>query len=320
MTQIPITRLLRIGLISILLSACADMGVLKADQDDDGNNGYAGAFLIGKLAQNNNDFAQAADRLGKVLAISPEINELQRRAFLAYLNDGRFDMAAPLAQTLIAHSSHGQLFMALSLVHRDIKAGDFTKAQSHLAHLTDHKLAEAVRPLLTAWLLAGEGKHTEALNLLTPIIETSELKRLIVYHTGLIAWQAGDLEAAESFLAQAYGPPETASVRVVEQLGYLFEATGRKQRAELLFQTYLDRHPQSLIMPAHLARLKAGQAARRLISTPQQGLAEMFLDFGAILAGENAADQQLWSSHAMQMICAPMMRRPGSCSARPWTP
>ena len=300
MIQIPISRLLRIAVISVLLSACADMRVLKADQDNEGGNtGYAGAFLIGKFAQNNNDYAEAADRLGKVLAISPQIGELQRRAFLAYLADGRFDAAAPLAETLIGNASHGQLFMVLSLVHRDIKAGDFSKAKSHLQHLADRKLAEVVRPVLTAWLLAGAGKHTEALHLLNATLETSEFKQLLSYHAGLIAWQAGEPGTAERFLAQAYGQPETASVRVAEQLGYLFEATGRKERAELLFKAYLDRHPQSLIMPFHLARLQGGETATRLILTPAQGLAEMFLDFGAILAGENAADRSLiFARHA----------------------
>ena len=298
--QVPIGRLIRIGFMSLLLSACADMRVLKADQDNDaGDTGYAGAFLIGKLAQNNSDFAQAADRLGEVLAVSPRISELQRRAFRAYLADGRFDAAAPLAETLIATASHGQLFMVLSLVHRDIKAGDFTKAKSHLARLAEGKLAEVVRPVLEAWLLAGEGKHAEALALLAPALETGGFQRLAGYHGGLIARQAGDLQAAESFLEQAYGQPQTASVRVAEQLGYLFEATGRKERAELLFQAYLDRHPQSLIMPAQLARLQAGDPAARLILTPRQGLAEMFLDFGAILAGENAANRSLiFARHA----------------------
>ena len=296
--RVPISRLLRIGVIGVLLSACAETRVLKADQDHEGT-GYAGAFLIGKLAQNTNDFTRAADHLAKVLITSPHISELQRRAFLAYLADGRFDAAAALAESLIADSAHGQLFMVLSLVHRDIKAGDFGKARSHLQHLPDRKLTEIMRPVLEAWLLAGEDKYAEALERLTPALDTGGFKRLVSYHSGLIARQAGDARAAERFLEQAYGQPETASVRVVEQLGHLFEATGRKERAELLFKAYLDRHPQSLIMPAHLARLKTGAPPRRLIVTPEQGLAEMFLDFGAILAGENAADRSLiFARHA----------------------
>jgi tetratricopeptide (TPR) repeat protein len=285
---------LLVPVTALALSACGTVGQNTLNQPFDypQSDGFAGNYLAGKVAQSNNATSQAAQYLLRAQQLDPENDDLRRRAFLALISDGRISDTQTIARQLLL--DHPQdLFAVLAVADADMRNKDYEAALKTVNTLPDRGLNSLIRPLARAWLFTALDRKADALAALDHLQGNGTLAPLSEYHRGLILDYFGDLNGAERALASAYGDPADAPLRAAEALGAIYERKGQTQKAELLYQSYIDRHPQSLAMPYHLERLKKGEPPISTALTPASGLAEGYLDIATLLSQENAVEPAL---------------------------
>ncbi|OSQ40805.1 tetratricopeptide repeat protein [Thalassospira mesophila] len=285
---------LLVPVTALALSACGTVGQNALNQPFDypQSDGFAGNYLAGKVAQSNNATSQAAQYLLRAQQLDPENDDLRRRAFLALISDGRISDTETIARQLIVDQPQ-DLFAVLAVADADIRSKDYDGALETINTLPDRGLNSLIRPLARAWLFTALDRKADALAALDHLQGNGTLAPLSEYHRGLVLDYFGDLNGAERALASAYGDPADAPLRAAEALGAIYERKGQTQKAELLYQSYMDRHPQSLAMPYHLERLKKGEPPISTALTPASGLAEGYLDIATLLSQENAVDPAL---------------------------
>ncbi|MDP2698762.1 tetratricopeptide repeat protein [Thalassospira sp.] len=282
--------------VSVLaLSACgttATSPVARHSFEYPQSESFAGNFLAGKVAQSDYSMSEAARYLIRAQELDPDNPDLRQRTFLALIADGRVSDTETIARQLVAEQP-ADLFAALAVVDADIRGGDYEQALSIVMALPDRGINTLIRPLAAAWLYTAMDRKQDALDALDGLQRNASLSPLSEYHRGLVLDYFGDLAAAEMAFSRAYGDPADAPLRAAEALGAVYERRGQPQKAALLYQSYMDRHPQSLAMPFHLKRLEEGGAPVRAAVTPASGLAEAYLDIATLLSQENAVDPAL---------------------------
>ncbi|RCK38970.1 hypothetical protein TH19_04020 [Thalassospira profundimaris] len=283
-----------IPMTALALSACGTMPrqTEKVEFQYPQSDGFSGNFLAGKAAQLENRSNYAAQYLLRAHELEPDNAELRRRAFLALISDGRISDASAIASQLQRENSE-DLFAALTVMDTAIHEDRYQDAIDVVSALPQRGINALIAPLAKAWLYAGLNKKTEALTSLDEMQGNGALSPLSEYHRGLILAYFDDLNGAERALASAYGDPADAPLRAAEALGAVYERKGQVQKAALLYQSYMDRHPQSLAMPYHLTRLDRGEPPLATMQTPASGLAEAYLDIATLLSQENAVDPAL---------------------------
>ena len=285
---------LLIPMTAVALSACGTM----PQQSDDTvfeypqSNGFSGNFLAGKAAQLESQSGYAAQYLLRAHNLDPDNAELRRRAFLALISDGRISDAVDIAKQLQSENDQ-DLFAALTVMDAAIHQDRYQDALDIVSSLPERGINALIAPLAKAWLYTGLDQKAAAMAALDGMQGNGSLNPLSEYHRGLILAHFGDFDAAERALASAYGDPADAPLRAAEALGAVYERKGQVQKASLLYESYMDRHPQSLAMPFHLARLDRGEPPIATMLTPAEGLAEAYLDIATLLSQENAVDPSL---------------------------
>ncbi|WP_417845290.1 tetratricopeptide repeat protein [Thalassospira povalilytica] len=283
-----------IPMTALALSACSSLPQHpeQAEFQYPQSDGFSGNFLAGKAAQLENQSSYAAQYLLRAHELEPANAELRRRAFLALISDGRIADASSIATDLQRENSE-DLFAALTVMDAAIRDDRLQDAIDVVSELPQRGINALIAPLAKAWLYAGLNEKSKALSALNEIQGNGALNPLSEYHRGLILAYFDDFDGAERALASAYGDPADAPLRAAEALGAVFERKGQVQKAALLYQSYMDRHPQSLAMPFHLERLKRGEPPLATMLTPATGLAEAYLDIATLLSQENAVDPAL---------------------------
>lgn len=283
-----------IPMTALALSACGSMP--QRDEQVEfqypQSDGFSGNFLAGKAAQLESQSGYAAQYLLRAHELEPGNNELRRRAFLALISDGRISDASDIAKQLQGENPE-DLFAALTVMDTAIREDRYQDAINVVSELPQRGVNALIAPLAKAWLYAGLNEPSRALSSLDEMQGNGALNPLSEYHRGLILAYFDDLNGAERALASAYGDPADAPLRAAEALGAVYERKGQSQKAALLYQSYMDRHPQSLAMPFHLERLERGEPPLATILTPTTGLAEAYLDIATLLSQENAVDPAL---------------------------
>jgi tetratricopeptide (TPR) repeat protein len=247
----------------------------------------AGAYLAGRHAAVNSDFAAAARYYSEALMRDPGNVEMMESAALSYLSLGKVESALPLARAMEARkqrSQAGQLLVMADLA----KQGEF---KALLAREPDtSSIGPWVDGLVRAWAQVGAGDMTAALAQFDDLGKEAGMQGFVLYHKALALASVGDYEGAEAIFAsdQAGGIARTRR--------------GAIAHAEILAQ--LDRHEDALAMlrdsfgtstdpelDTLFAALENGEQIP-YTHTPdaRAGIAEVFFTFGAILQSEAAGD------------------------------
>ena len=72
-----------------------------------------------------------------------------------------------------------------------------------------------------------------------------------------------------------------ASLRVIQALGSLYERTGRPKKARALYEKYMARNPDSVLLGDAFKRLDKGLPVRPMVATAEEGLAEALFNLAS---------------------------------------
>ena len=259
-----------------------DIGRVEVDSHPDLPSSHS-AYLIGLVAQDQHDFADALAFYQAALAQDPSSGEIASRLFVLAIVDGKLDLAAKLTGPLLTANPSAPLVNMVALVEA-AKAGHFDAARAVAARLPHQDIYRITGALMRAWLAADKPDVAEAeLKDLESIRGFGEVAAL---HRGLLLDLAGNRPAAEAAYRAALD--EGAPVRVVQLVANFLEREGKPDEAAALYPHYLNATEAELGFPA-----STGAAPPRLVSDTKAGLAEALFDIGNLMNGADAPNLAL---------------------------
>jgi tetratricopeptide (TPR) repeat protein len=248
-----------------------------------------GAYLAGRHAQQERNYAAAARYMGAALQADPDNDDLVRRTFMFRISEGDVAKAIPLA-TRIADLDRRSGFADLVLVLQQLKEGNYQEALARTRMLPDDGVERLVAPLLSAWAQVGMGKATQALQTLADAKTPNGLPELILFHHALIADKADRIDEAAHLYDQLTSDTTHLTWRTVELAGNFYERHQRDAAARRLFQRFKSDPDSGAVIDAAMKRLDSGVIPKRLVATPQDGAAEALFDIASILNARETLD------------------------------
>ena len=256
-------------------------------------HGLAGPYLAARMAAMQNDFSTAGDYSLRALAQDDTDTFLQDSALVALISAGEMERATALAGT-ITHQGR-----ATELAHL-LRRADMAHAgrwDDLIAAIdTGPKAADNGDPtggnqlidgMTRAWALLGAGRASESLSAFKDLARMRGAAPMVNYHLALAKAKVGDFEGAEELLAK----PETGShiLGVIAHAQVLSQLERNRDAIAML-----DAVPDIAEEP-HLLALRDRMAKGEtlpfdIVDTPADGIAQVFLTFGAVLAGTDEPD------------------------------
>ncbi|MEC7488968.1 MAG: tetratricopeptide repeat protein [Pseudomonadota bacterium] len=247
---------------------------------------HTGHYLAGRQAEKMRDFSAASRYLQRALKYNPDNIQLLKRTFLSTLAGGNLASAVPLARRLVTTSSPSMI-ANLVVVIDEIRLSRLDDANNALNAFPDGALGGLVKPLLRAWILAGQGREGRALTELDHLKKRPGLRVLYELHAGLLSDFAGNSDIAARHYKGAFENGGHSILRVVQGLGRHFERTGQAERAKTVYEAYMREYPGSVVLRESLARIDSGIIPSLLVTNTKEGVAEILFNISTTMDREN---------------------------------
>ncbi|GGF18253.1 hypothetical protein GCM10011611_25160 [Aliidongia dinghuensis] len=260
-----------------LADSGGDVGQIRTDSHPELPSAHA-AYLIGLVAQDQHDFADALAFYQAALAQDPSNGEIAGHLFVLAIVNGNFDIASKLAGPLQQANPLAPL-VNLTAVIEDVRDGRLDEARAAANRLPRQDVYRVTGALARAWLAqAGPAGAEPALKELESVRGFGEIASL---HRALILDQAGNRDQAEAAYRAALD--EGAPVRVVQLVANFLERTGKPDEAAALYPRYLGATEAELGLPA-----SGGAVLPPLVPDVASGLAEALFDVSNLMNGAGA--------------------------------
>jgi tetratricopeptide (TPR) repeat protein len=274
--------------IALLAAPAAYSEVASNEPDHAGPGTLLGNYLSGRVARGDHDMSAAADFYSKALADDPSNALILEQTFLLETASANWDRAIELARELIKVEPQHRIAQFL-LGCDAFKQGNYTEADEHFAEARQGPIADLTSILARAWVLQASGKTDQALTLLDSLSDADWAQFYQRYHRALIADLAGKRDVAGAAFAQAF-KKNPATLRVADAYARHAVNVNNRKLARATLKTHIAksaRHPMSLAL---LSEIEAGKTPPLLVTSPTDGLAEVFYGIGDALAGEGGLD------------------------------
>ncbi len=250
----------------------------------------AGAYLAARQASFQNDFATAARYFGQALLRDPSNPGLMEDAVLARLLTGDVARALPIAQRMEDEGLRSQA--AHMVVIADHAAtGDFDAILSR--DMDAQGIGPLVDGLVVAWAHVGAGDTAAAMAAFDAVAEQQGLKGFALYHKAMALAHIGDFEAAHAIFAASDAGAMVRTRRGAMALAEVLSQLDRNAEAATSLRDAFGpgMDPELRTM---LEALDAGQTLPFThVTSPRDGLAEVFYSLAGALRGEAGADYTL---------------------------
>jgi len=247
-----------------------------------------GKYLAGRQALREKDTQSATDFFDAAYSLNGQDDFLLQNTFRAALSNGDSKRALILAEEIvkrnIPRNDTAQLVLAIDAIHQS----RFKDARQRVDEIKANGFNILLKPVLSAWILVGEGKLPEATKALEQLEKYEGFKLLKSYHLALLAHVSGQTELAREQYRLALKGPSGRAVRLVQSYGTFLLEQGEKVAARQLFENYKKRFPLSPTINRLLDKLENDESIDPLIGSPIEGAAEALYSSAAIIGQEKA--------------------------------
>jgi tetratricopeptide (TPR) repeat protein len=243
-------------------------------------------YLAGRFAQRQQDWKSADAFIGTASAFDPDNSLLQQRAFLLAIGAGNVKSAVDIARAIHDKEPDHEL-SNIYLACDALRRADYATAQSFVARLPEDGFGIYTKPLLTAWILAGQGKHDDALALITTHGASEDASYNM--HAALIMERAGKIDDAKALIDQTLASGLTVHNALTAADFYLRQDD--VQRANDIYAGI-----------GSIGRLQADKISARPKPLPVDGAAIVLMDLASILYERRSLDSaQIYGNIALML-------------------
>ncbi len=242
----------------------------------------AGAYLAGRSAATNRDYAAAAVWFEKALQADPDNLSLVEGVLESQIGLGNFDAAVTSAERVVAAGQPGQLAPIVLLVKR----AEADEYEAILADTTGAGVNALYDRLTKAWALVGTGDMSAALAGFDVLADDPSLGGFGLYHKALALASVGDYEGADNIMSgRAAGPIVVMRRGVVAHVQILSQLERNADALKVLDATFGTSADPEVV--ALRARLTAGEPIPYdTARNAREGLAEVMFTIAGGLNGE----------------------------------
>jgi tetratricopeptide (TPR) repeat protein len=273
-------------LAALVIAPAAYSEVISESPDDSGT--LLGNYLSGRLARGDHDTIAAAEFYSKALAEDPGNEIILEQTFLLEAASAHWDRAIELAKELVKIEPAHRIARFL-LGCEAFKQGRYKEADEDFAAARQGPIADLTSTLARAWVQEADGKPDEAFATLDSLSDADWAQFYQRYHRALIADLAGQHDAARQAFAQAF-KKNPSTLRVADAYARHAVNNNNRRLARQTLKTHIAKSSTHPLSEALLAEIEEGKNPPLLITSPTQGLAEVFYGIGDALAGEGGLD------------------------------
>ncbi|MBZ4021253.1 hypothetical protein CKO11_02080 [Rhodobacter sp. TJ_12] len=244
-----------------------------------------GAYLAGRAALLDNNFAQAAPYYDRLLQTLPNDSEVQEGAIFAHVAQGDLASARDIAAWVAAANPTPTQVAVLVLLADAAREDDFARGLTLLENGAD--AGQLVGGLFRAWAQVGQGQMSEAMQAFDAIASVDGLQGFAGYHRALALALVGDYEGAEEIFSGVHAA--------------IYNGTRRGVLAHLQILSRLERNEDALALlddsfgpnldgelTAIRAQLAAGETLPfTSVRSAQDGVAELYFSVAQALSADS---------------------------------
>jgi len=256
-------------------------------------SGLSGSFLAARVAIDDNDDTAAVQFLERALALDPDDEKLKQDFFVALVSNGRLTEAAELARNMENLGSINNL-AGYVLAAESMRKRSWKNVGDALKDVAGVDLDKTLREITRAWALHGEGKTDEAIARIEELDGPEWIAVMKNYHAGLIANAGGkhdmaatkfqavlDNRAVITVLTETY-------IRALEAMVRNRSKVGDAEKAKEVLDYGLSLLPSHTPFQRMEEQLAQEQVLKPLLTTPQQGMAELFYNIASAIRRDGA--------------------------------
>jgi len=273
-------------LAALVVAPAAYSEVISESPDDSGT--LLGNYLSGRVARGDHDTIAAAEFYSKALAEDPGNEIILEQTFLLEAASAHWDRAIELAKELVKIEPAHRIARFL-LGCEAFKQGRYKEADEDFAAARQGPIADLTSTLARAWVQEADGKPDEAFATLDSLSDADWAQFYQRYHRALIADLAGQHDVARQAFAQAF-KKNPSTLRVADAYARHAVKNNNRRLARQTLKTHIAKSSTHPLSEALLAEIEEGKNPPLLITSPTQGLAEVFYGIGDALAGEGGLD------------------------------
>ena len=274
-------------LIAALIAAPAAYSEVISDTPEDTGT-LLGNYLSGRMARGDHDTIAAAEFYSKALAEDPGNEIILEQAFLLEAASAHWERALELAKELVKVEPAHRIARFL-LGCEAFKQGNYKDADEDFAAARQGPIADLTSTLARAWVQQADGKTDDAFATLDSLSEADWAQFYQRYHRALIADLAGKHDVARQAFAQAF-KKNPATLRVADAYARHAVNNNNRRLARQTLKTHIAKSSSHPLSEALLADIEEGRTPPLLVTTPNDGIAEVFYGIGDALAGEGGVD------------------------------
>ncbi|MGU3574657.1 tetratricopeptide repeat protein [Brucellaceae bacterium C25G] len=249
---------------------------------------FAGAYLAGRVAENDNNLPATIDFYRQALAFDPGNLQLKQDLLLALLTNGQFEDALPWARELKDNPAI-ERFSRLALAVDAISRKKYRQARPLLDYSVQADMDKLSSQLIKAWANYGAGNPKNAAAAVQAISGPQWYTLFLTYHSALMADLSGQVKTADDFYQKALADragggaaPDTYERIIISYAGFKAR-NGDLQGAIKILQDAEELMSGRQTLTEMRSTLESGKVPARMISNAQQGAAEVLYTLGTAI-------------------------------------
>ena len=257
-----------------------------------------GTYLAGRVAHIRQNYDLAADYYIKSLNLGLEKQDILSSTYLLLASEGRIDEAAEYALKAQEKGDNANITYFI-LMAKYMKQNNFKAAYETLSDLEDSPLNTAVLPLFQSWILAASSKKDDALKKLDVLKKDKNLLILYHLHRAMIYdYFSENDKAFEEFEIIINDEQMPLSFRALQIIGNFYLRTGHKDKIIEVAERYYKQNNESPMLEDLTESFKTADTAhiKKILDTPQKGLAEAIFNIGTLFRGFQNEMAQLFTA------------------------
>jgi tetratricopeptide (TPR) repeat protein len=237
----------------------------------------SGSYLASKLAAQQGNTQEALQHLSRTMTLKQADDQLLRQAYRLSILSGAFEQAEIYADKLSQQRLDPLLNPHLLKAVLAIKNNQFALAAERLEKMPPEGANALFLPLVKGWVQLGLGKTFPEESILRSVAQAGQFTPLLKYQAALLLDAAGKKQEAARYY-QEITADETFSYRIAMVLANFYQRSGDKHALKQV----LNRYQQHYSYP--LPEI----TSKPLVSSPAEGVAEIFYGISSVLFGLEA--------------------------------